>query len=179
MNLPHRSDRLAFQKKQFSKHFIEPFIRVEPIRVQYSCNFLNKSVRSVYLSHLKIIKKAINDKGVVLILEDDALIRNFHKVKESLNFLFTKINDWDMFYFYNLSVDRFATKKTIEDNIVDKFSELCKIKKCIELHAYVINKKKLSFIYDILNNIKNIIESSENKWDYRSHIDQVLSLIHI
>ena len=174
LNLPRRVDRLEFQIKQFSNYFISPFTRVEPTEVQDSCNFLDKSVRSIYLSHLKIIKKAIENKTTVLILEDDVVIKNFYKVKESINFLFTKINDWDMFYFYNLSVDGFATKEILEDNIIRQFGDLCKIKRCLELHAYIINKNKLSFVYDILIKNKDKIENSEKQWDYKCHIDQVL-----
>ena len=173
LNLPSRLDRLEFQKKQFSSYFIKSFIRVEPVEANDSCNFLDKSVRSIYLSHLEIIKKARDENGTVLILEDDALIKNFSKVKESINLLFTKINDWDMFYFYNLSVDRFATKEILKNNVIQQFGGLCKIKRCLELHAYIINKNKLGFVCETLTKIKDKIENSENKWNYRSHIDQV------
>lgn len=172
LNLKHRTDRLSFQKKQFWDLGIEPFVRVEPVVFDEPNNFLNKSIRSVYSSHLKIIKQALDEDINALVLEDDALIKNFYKVKKCLNFLFNKINDWDMFYFYNLN--NFLSKK---ENTIFRYGDICKIKQCVNLHAYIINKKKLNFVYNTLDLFKNKIENLEKKCDWRSHIDQVFMFV--
>lgn len=169
LNLRHRTDRLRFQKNQFLDLGIESFVRIEPVAVFNSGKFLNKSIKSVYLSHLKIIKQALDENITALILEDDARIKDFSKVKTCLNFLFNEFEDWDIFYLYNCSM--FYKNKL--DNFVELRGPVVKLKHCLEMHAYIINKNKLSFVYNILNNFKNKIEQSERKCDWRSHCDQV------
>jgi hypothetical protein len=166
LNLKHRTDRLLFQKKQFWKLGIEPFIRVEPVAVVDSGNFLNKSIRSVYLSHLKIIEQVMKENITALILEDDAVLRDLSEVRGVLNFLFNKVVDWNMFYFYTDFGHSQKEKGTIKD-----CGNIQKIKYSLNLHAYIINKKNIKFVYDKLNDFKNKIDQSNKKLDGRSHVD--------
>jgi hypothetical protein len=171
LNLKHRTDRLLFQKRQFVQCNIESFYRVEPVPAVESGNFLNKSTKSIYLSHLKIIEQAMREDVTALVLEDDVEFRGGVDVtKNVLNFLFNEIKDWDMFYFYSHACC-FNNKK----NVIQEYENIQKIRDCLNLHAYVINKKSLGFVFDKLNNFKDSLESSNQKSDWRCHIDHVFS----
>lgn len=168
LNLRHRVDRLNFQRAQFIRLGIESFRRVEPVRVVDSGNFLNKSTKSIFLSHLKIMELSIKENITSLVLEDDIGIKDINLLHNTLNFLFNKIFDWDMFYFYNHTC-RFTSKT----NVIKEYKYIQKIRDCLNLHAYIINKKSLKFIYETLNDYKNTLEVSGKKSDWRCHMDHV------
>jgi len=68
INLQHRKDRLAYQTKQFESLGLPMFEIIRPVEVEDSKGFLNKSTRSCYLTHLKIIEKIIDSKEFCIIL---------------------------------------------------------------------------------------------------------------
>jgi hypothetical protein len=171
LNLRHRTDRLNFQRSQFVRFGIESFHRVEPVPVVESGNFLNKSTRSIFLSHLKIIEQAKKENVTALVLEDDiGFGPKINPIKDALSFLFSEVQDWDMFYFYS-----HTCCFTIKKNVIKEYEHIQKIRDCLNLHAYVVNKKSLEFVCNKLNNFKDKLDASDKKSDWRCHIDHVFA----
>jgi len=153
INLQHRKDRLAYQTKQFESLGLPMFEIIRPVEVEDSKGFLNKSTRSCYLTHLKIIEKIIQDQNTCIILEDDALIVNLEATKKTLEHLFNNKLEWDMFYFYNYN--SFNQYYTVKNNIANT-------------HAYMISPLAAKNIHRYLTINK---ENLENKKYGHSHLD--------
>jgi GR25 family glycosyltransferase involved in LPS biosynthesis len=170
LNLKHRFDRLSFQKQQFLDLGIERFERIDPVIVDCSNNFQNKSVHSCFLSHLKILDLIKKERIFAIILEDDAKISNFTNIENCLNLLFENILDWDMFYFY------YENPYKNLDNIREVKSSLLQVQTCINTHAYLINTNKIDFIYEELLSCLEEIYKSDHKCGWDSHIDQVFAM---
>jgi len=153
INLPYRQDRLEYQIKQFESLGLPMFEIIRPVEVEDSKRFLNKSIRSCYLTHLKIIEKIIDSKEFCIILEDDAQIINIDLIKITLENL-VKEKEWDMFYFYHHN--KLFEYYTIEGKLSNT-------------HAYIINPLSAKKIYK--NLIANKQKIEDGKFGY-SHIDQ-------
>lgn len=137
INLPKRKDRLKFQREQFEKLNIQDFTLVEPVVVTEPKGYRNKSIKSCYLTHVKIIEEIVKNQNFCIILEDDAKIWNMQGVVDNISNLFENDIEWDMFYFY--------------PKIRDKLPNA---------HAYIVNPKSAQKILDIILSNKHRIETT-------------------
>lgn len=164
LNLPHRTDRLQHQLKQFKDFDITNYEIVHPIMPSACDNFLNKAIYSCYLSHVHMLEKIKQHKKLCLILEDDALIDDIMKINLFLQEFFDDNNNWDMLYFYYYQTHAVTNKSYL------------KIDKVLNTHAYIVNPQSVESILDILYEYKNKIHSKQLDNIANCHIDRALAL---
>ena len=155
--MPKRKDRLKFQREQFDNLNIQDFTLIQPIVVTDPKGYRNRSIKSCYLTHVKIIEEIVENKNFCIILEDDAKIWNMQGVIDNINCLFDNDIEWDMFYFYPKSK---------------------KDQKLRNTHAYMINPKSANQILNILLQNKDDIEKTMHH-KCLDHVDAAyIRLVH-
>jgi GR25 family glycosyltransferase involved in LPS biosynthesis len=173
INHPDHKDRRKYQEDQ-AKIYDLNYQFVSAVPVDSSNGFQNKSLKSCFLSHIKALKIAHDTQELCLILEDDARLVDISEINLYLNSLlndYLQYNVWDMIYFYpsmhdsNFSVDinQYSTRDT----------------KVTNLHAYLVNPRKIFYLIEALEYHFSRIDNDTNN-DYtkdvkRSHIDHVIA----
>ena len=134
--------------------------------IKLNYKFKTKGELGCYLSHLMLIKKAINsNKKYTVILEDDFTIVTKDLNQKILD-ITKKLNDnFDIIYLGNLYESK-------SEKIVDNIYKKSDIIPLLGTHALLINNKNALFIYNNLLNINgpidNLLEKliNENKLNY-------------
>ena len=137
VNLDSRIDRKGSVEKEFAK--------IGYVSTRHSAR---KEVTTT-ISHLEILKKALDLKENILIFEDDAEF-----LDDDLQYLDVILNElsnieWDMFYLGgNLLRPAFQTSE-----------HLARLSHCYSAHAYGVNKNFVPILADIVeHNTKQIID---------------------
>lgn len=183
INHPKLIDRLYFQKKQFDKFKLKYKI-INSIKCNHFTNFYNKNIKSLFLTHLEILKSIIDIDELCLILEDDAEIYDIDEVNKYIDYIL-KNNlslNWDMIYFDKpvyFNKESQNAKLISETKLVDNY--IYKPEWQLQTHAYIMNPKIIKDVVQILiNHIDNIENGTIRKdqgWPRSikrlSHIDQV------
>lgn len=165
LNLPERSDRLSFQKKQLESIWNKVNV-INPLLINNSGNFQNKATRSCFISHIKILRHLMSlnyINKINLILEDDAIIFNINALDDFIYNVLIDNQKWDMIYLYKrYSVVKFCKSKY---DVVNS---------CLGTYGYIVNPSSLFNIYNKLRYRYLEIKYSNKKIIVPSHIDQAL-----
>lgn len=165
LHCPDQVERLDFQKFQFELHNLEYEIH-NCESIDKANGFMNKSIKSCYLSHIKIIEKIIDLNSICLILEDDAgLLTSPSSISQDLDAILKNENEWDMIYLYPPHLDGSLIKK--------KNKHYSSAKLVLNTHAYIINPLSIKKIHKALISYYDLIDSSESKYITLCHIDRI------
>lgn len=127
-----------------------------------SLGFLSKEAVATFESHRKIIQKVKEIDDFVLILEDDATIIKSDVIQKIEHLLSIK-NDFDILFL------GYKTRNTLNerDKPIDIDANFQKINNFFELHAYIVNPKKVDRIISALGkpNMHVDIRISDLIWE--------------
>jgi len=101
LNRPDRIDRKAYMEEQLTRLGFD-FERVNAPVLAERGRFQSVGARGSFLSHIEILNRVAKEGREMLVLEDDVVIEDVDAMREAIDLLHAKGDDWVFLYFYGL-----------------------------------------------------------------------------